>query len=119
MNSRARRGCPAPVQLDPGRQGAHGLVGQHRAVVGGLDVGTAGGVGKQSTLGQRQAVGQAQGQVGGEARGPAAGRSEQAMEGAERYYVDQLYRVDPAVAPPADPPDGPPIGMDEDGDGGD
>lgn len=37
--------------------------------------------------------------VGGEARGAAPARSEQAADGVERYYVDQLYRADPAATP--------------------
>ena len=38
--------------------------------------------------------------VGGDARGTTSARSEQTADGAERYYVDQLYRADPAVTPP-------------------
>jgi hypothetical protein len=35
--------------------------------------------------------------VGGETRSTASARSEQSADGVERYYVDQLYRADPAV----------------------
>ncbi len=44
--------------------------------------------------------------VGGEARGAASTRAEQGMDGADRYFVDQLYRTDPGAAVAAVPADG-------------
>src|SRR5471032_1222153 len=43
--------------------------------------------------------------VGGETRGTTSARSDQAVEGAERYYVDQLYRAEPVPIPAMAPAD--------------
>src|SRR5476651_1207409 len=37
--------------------------------------------------------------VGGDARGTASARSDQTVDGAERYYIDQLYRAEPVAIP--------------------